>query len=119
MSIAGKFERFVTHCAGASPQRTSIYSDPASPDINSLVLQLLAAGADAVMTYGTDDIGARIVEAAQQQDGVAKMKWPAPTSFYTVRFPGAIDTKYWNDRYWVNAELDCPAKRIQPTWARQ
>jgi branched-chain amino acid transport system substrate-binding protein len=22
-----------------------------------------------------------------------------------VRFPGAIDTKYWNDRYWVNAEL--------------
>jgi len=33
------------------------------------------------------------------------MKWLAPTSFYTVRFPGAIDTKYWNDRYWVNAEL--------------
>jgi branched-chain amino acid transport system substrate-binding protein len=84
---------------------TSIYSDPASPDINSLVLQLLATGADAVMTYGTDDIGARIVEAAQQQDGAAKMKWLAPTSFYTVRFPGAIDTKYWNDRYWVNAEL--------------
>jgi len=52
---------------------TSIYSDPASPDINSLVLQLLATGADAVMTYGTDDIGARIVEAAQQQDGAAKM----------------------------------------------
>src|ERR1700726_2104036 len=51
------------------------------------------AGADAVMTYGTDDIGARIVEAAQQQDGAAKMKWLAPTSFYTVRFPGAIDTK--------------------------
>jgi branched-chain amino acid transport system substrate-binding protein len=45
------------------------------------------------------------VEAAQQQDGAANMKWLAPTSFYTVRFPGAIDTKYWNDRYWVNAEL--------------
>lgn len=84
---------------------TSIYSDPASPDFTSLVLQLLATGADAVMTYGVDDYGARLVEAAQQQDGAAKMKWLAPTSFYTTRFPGAIDTKYWNDRYWVNAEL--------------
>jgi branched-chain amino acid transport system substrate-binding protein len=84
---------------------TSVYSDPVSPDFTSLVLQLLATGADAVMTYGVDDYGARLVEAAQQQDGAANMKWLAPTSYYTVRFPGAIDTKYWNDRYWVNAEL--------------
>jgi branched-chain amino acid transport system substrate-binding protein len=33
------------------------------------------------------------------------MKWTTPTSYYTVRFPGAIDAKYWNDRLWVNAEL--------------
>jgi branched-chain amino acid transport system substrate-binding protein len=84
---------------------TSIYSDPSSPDVTSLVLQLLATGSDAVMTYGVDDYGARLVEAAEQQDGAAKMKWMAPTSYYTVRFPTAIDTKYWNDRYWVNAEL--------------
>ena len=84
---------------------TSIYSDPVSPDYNSLVLQFLATGADAIMIYGTDDIGAQILDAAEQQDGAAKMKWTAPTSFYTVRFPGAIDTKYWNDRLWVNAEL--------------
>ncbi len=84
---------------------TSIYSDPSSPDVTSLVLQLLATGADAAMTFGVDDYGARLVEAAEQQDGAAKMKWLAPTSYYTVRFPTAIDTKYWNDRYWVNAEL--------------
>jgi branched-chain amino acid transport system substrate-binding protein len=84
---------------------TSIYSDPVSPDYGSLVLQILATNADAVMIYGTDDIGAQIFAAAEQQDGAAKMKWTAPTSFYTVRFPGAIDTKYWNDRAWVNAEL--------------
>ena len=84
---------------------TSIYSDPVSPDFPSLVLQILATGAEAVMTYGTDDIGVQILTAAEQQDGAARMKWLAPTSFYTVRFPGAIDGKYWNDRYWVNTEL--------------
>lgn len=84
---------------------TSIYSDPVSPDYPSLVLQVLATGADAVMMYGTDDIGAQIWGAAEQQDGAAKMKWTGPTSFYTARFPGAIDSKYWNDRTWINAEL--------------
>ena len=84
---------------------TSIYSDPVSPDYSSLVLQFLATGADAIMIYGTDDTGARILDAAQQQDAAAKMKWTAPTSFYTVRFPKAVDAKYWNDRLWVNSEL--------------
>jgi branched-chain amino acid transport system substrate-binding protein len=84
---------------------TSIYSDPVSPDYSSLVLQFLATGADAIMIYGTDDTGARILDAAEQQDAAAKMKWTAPTSFYTVRFPHAIDTKYWNDRLWINTEL--------------
>jgi branched-chain amino acid transport system substrate-binding protein len=84
---------------------TSIYSDPVSPDYSSLVLQFLATHADAVMIYGTDDTGARILDAAEQQDAAAKMKWTAPTSYYTVRFPHAIDSKYWNDRLWVNTEL--------------
>jgi branched-chain amino acid transport system substrate-binding protein len=84
---------------------TSIYSDPVSPDYSSLVLQFLAAHADAIMIYGTDDTGARILDAAEQQDAAAKMKWTAPTSFYTVRFPKAIDAKYWNDRLWINTEL--------------
>jgi branched-chain amino acid transport system substrate-binding protein len=84
---------------------TSIYSDPVSPDYNSLVLQFLATNDDAIMVYGTDDTGARILDAAEQQDGAAKMKWTTPTSYYTVRIPKAIDAKYWNDRLWVNAEL--------------
>lgn len=84
---------------------TSIYSDPVSPDYSSLVLQFLATGADAIMIYGTDDTGARILDAAEQQDAAAKMKWTAPTSFYTVRFPKAVDSKYWNDRLWINTEL--------------
>ena len=84
---------------------TSIYSDPVSPDYNSLTLQILATGDDAVMIYGTDDIGVQIMASVEQQDGAAKMKWTVPTSFYTVRFPGAIDNKYWNDRLWANTEL--------------
>jgi branched-chain amino acid transport system substrate-binding protein len=84
---------------------TSIYTDPVSPDYNSIVLQILATHDDAVMIYGTDDIGAQILGDVEQQDGAAKMKWTAPTSFYTVRFPHAIDSKYWNDRIWVNTEL--------------
>lgn len=95
---------------------TSIYSDPVSPDYASLVLQILAAGADSVMYYATDNIGTQILGDAQQQDAAAKMKWTAPTSMFTTRFPKAIDDKYWNDRIYVNAELaplDEPGKDNQ------
>ena len=84
---------------------TSIYSDLVSPDYNSLVLQIMATHAEAVMIYGTADIGVQIMNAAEQQDAAAHMKWTAPTSFYTVPFPQSIDFKYWNDRLWVNTEL--------------
>jgi branched-chain amino acid transport system substrate-binding protein len=83
---------------------TSIYSDPVTPDYNSLVLQLMSTGADTAMTYGTQDIGIQILSAVEQQDGNAKMKWTAPTSFYTTRFPKAVDGKYWDDKFWVNIE---------------
>jgi len=86
-------------------QVTSIYSDPSSLDVQSLVLQFLATGADSLMVFGTDDIGAQILNAAQQQDAAAKMNFTVPTSYYTVRLPGAIDSKYWNNRLWVNSEL--------------
>ncbi len=95
---------------------TSIYSDPVSPDYASLVLQILAAGADSVMYYATDNIGTQILGDAQQQDAAARMKWTAPTSMFTTRFPKAIDDKYWNDRIYVNAELaplDEPGKDNQ------
>jgi branched-chain amino acid transport system substrate-binding protein len=85
-------------------QVTSVYSDPVTPDYNSLVLQLLATNADAAMTYGTQDIGIQILSAVEQQDGAAKMKWTAPTSFYTTRFPKAVDGAYWDNNYWVNIE---------------
>ena len=84
---------------------SSVYYDPMSLDVNSLTLQLLAAGADATMNYATDDIAARLLEAAQQQDAASKMKWTGPTAYYTAHFPRAIDAKYWNDRLWVNTEL--------------
>jgi branched-chain amino acid transport system substrate-binding protein len=83
----------------------SIYPDPSSPDFQSIALQVMATGDDAVQLLFVDDQGASILNAAEQQDGAAKMKWTAPTSWYTTRFPGAIDTKYWNDRVWINTEL--------------
>jgi branched-chain amino acid transport system substrate-binding protein len=83
----------------------SIYPDPSSPDFQSIALQVMATGYDAAQIIFVDDQGAQIINAAEQQDGAAKMKWTAPTSWYTTRFPGAIDTKYWNDRLWINTEL--------------
>jgi branched-chain amino acid transport system substrate-binding protein len=83
----------------------SIYADPTSPDFGSLALQVLATGDDAVQALFVDDQAAQLLNSAEQQDGAAKMKWTGPTSYYTARFPGAIDTKYWNDRMWVNTEL--------------
>ena len=84
---------------------TSIYPDPSSPDFQSIALQALATGSDAVQALFVDDQAAQVLSAAEEQDGAAKMKWTFPTSAYTVRFPGAIDTKYWNDRIWINTEL--------------
>ncbi len=83
----------------------SIYADPTSPDFGSLALQVLATGDDAVQALFVDDQAAQLLNAAEQQDGAAKRTWTGPTSYYTARFPGAIDTKYWNDRMWVNTEL--------------
>jgi branched-chain amino acid transport system substrate-binding protein len=82
----------------------SIYPDPSSPDFQSIVLQVMATGDEGVQLLFVDDQGAQLLAAAEQQDGAAKMKWTAPTSWYTTRFPGAIDTKYWNDRVWINTE---------------
>ncbi len=83
---------------------TSIYSDPVTPDYNSLVLQLMASGADTAVIYGTQDVGIQILSAVEQQDGNATMKWTAPTSYYTTKFPKAVDGKYWDDKFWVNIE---------------
>lgn len=83
---------------------TSIYSDPVTPDYNSLVLQLMAAGADTAVVYGTQDVGIQILSAVEQQDGNANMKWLAPTSYYTTKFPKAVDGKYWDEKFWVNIE---------------
>ncbi|HEY5209357.1 MAG TPA: ABC transporter substrate-binding protein [Stellaceae bacterium] len=84
---------------------TSIYTDPTSIDFASEVLQILATGADAVMAIMPGDQGIQLLAAAEAQDGAARMKWTAPTTFYTAEFPGAIDSKYWNKRLWVNTEL--------------
>jgi len=83
----------------------AIYPDPSSPDFQSIALQVIATGLDGVQLLFVDDQGAQILAAAQQQDGAANMKWTAPTSMYTARFPDAIDTKYWDKRFWINVEL--------------
>src|ERR1700684_878981 len=70
----------------------SIYADPTSPDFTSLALQVMATGDDGMQALFTDDVASQLLSAAQQQNGAAKMKWSGPTSYYTTRFPGSIDT---------------------------
>jgi branched-chain amino acid transport system substrate-binding protein len=75
-----------------------------SPDYNSLVLQILAAHADAVQLMFVDDQGAQILNAVQQQDGGGKTKWTGSGALYTAPFVKAIDAKYWNRRLWIDTE---------------
>jgi branched-chain amino acid transport system substrate-binding protein len=82
----------------------SIYADPVSPDYTSLVLQILAAHADAVQLMYVDDQGAQILNAVQQQDGGGKTKWTGSGALYTAPFMKAIDAKYWNGRLWIDTE---------------
>jgi branched-chain amino acid transport system substrate-binding protein len=99
---------------------TTTYFDPTSPDLNSLVLQLLSTRADAALLIGSPDTGAQLLNAVEQQDGAARMKWLAGTPYYTVSFPEAIDSKYWNKRIWVNVEaapLDSTGPENRNWWA--
>jgi branched-chain amino acid transport system substrate-binding protein len=82
----------------------SIYADPISPDYTSLVLQILAAHADAVQLMYVDDQGAQILNAVQQQDGGGKTKWTGSGALYTAPFVKAVDAKYWNRRLWIDTE---------------
>ncbi len=95
---------------------TSIYADPVSPDYTSLVLQIVATGADAVQLMYVDDQGAQILNAVQQQDAGGKTKWTGSGALYTAPFMKAISAPYWNSRLWINTEqapLDSPGKDNQ------
>lgn len=83
---------------------TSIYADPGSLDATSLVLQIVAANADAVQLMYVDDQGAQILNAAQQQDARDKTKWTGSGALYTAPFVKAVDAKYWNDKLWIDTE---------------
>ena len=82
----------------------SIYADPVSPDYASLALQILATGDDGMQLMFVADQGAQVLNAAQQQDGAAKMKWTGSGALYTAPFMHAIDAKYWNNRLWIDSE---------------
>lgn len=83
---------------------TSIYADPVSPDYTSLVLQIIAAKADAVQLMYVDDQGAQILNAVQQQDGRDKTKWTGSGALYTAPFVKAVDAKYWSGKLWIDTE---------------
>jgi branched-chain amino acid transport system substrate-binding protein len=83
---------------------TSIYADPVSPDYTSLVLQIIAAKADAVQLMYVDDQGAQILNAVQQQDGRDKTKWTGSGALYTAPFVKAVDARYWNNNLWIDTE---------------
>jgi branched-chain amino acid transport system substrate-binding protein len=84
---------------------TSIYMDPVSIDYPSAVLQVLAAGTDAVVPVVATESVIQLLDAAQGQDAAAQLKWVGVSTFYSNRFLSAIDNNYWSHRLWVNVDL--------------
>jgi branched-chain amino acid transport system substrate-binding protein len=83
---------------------TSIYADPSSLDATSLVLQIVAANADAVQLMYVDDQGAQILNAVEQQGDRDKTKWTGSGALYTAPFMKAISAPYWNNKLWIDTE---------------
>jgi branched-chain amino acid transport system substrate-binding protein len=89
-----------------------IFLNPAAPDVNSGVLEILAGGADGVVLIMPAGLGVAVLKAAEEQDLGDALAWTSATPLYDVAVPGALGP-YWAGRVYVNAELT-PSEKSSP-----
>jgi branched-chain amino acid transport system substrate-binding protein len=78
--------------------------NPAAPDVNSALLEVIASGADTILINQPAGLALAILKAAEEQDLRDQFNWIAPTPLYDLSIPDAVG-EYWHGHIYVNAEL--------------
>ena len=82
----------------------SVLLNPASPDVNSGLLEAVASGADSILVNLPAGLANAFLAAAKEQDLRDKYSWTSSTPLYDVSVPKALGD-YWNGKVYVSAEL--------------
>lgn len=83
---------------------SSVYLNPASPDVNSGLLEAVASGADTILVNLPAGLALAFMKAAEEQGMVEGYKWASSTPLYDRSVPAAL-SDVWDGRMFVNAEL--------------
>lgn len=83
---------------------SATYINPASPDVNSVLLEAIASGADTMLLNLPAGLAIAMLKAAEEQDLRDQYVWIAPTPLYDLSVPAALGD-YWDGKVYVNAEL--------------
>ncbi len=83
---------------------SSVYLNPASPDVNSALLESVASGADTILVNLPAGLALAFMKAAEEQGMVETYKWASSTPLYDRTVPAALGA-YWDGKMFINAEL--------------
>lgn len=83
----------------------TILIDPGSADATSTILEAASGKPDAIILGFSKGLTVALLNAAEQQDLGGKAKFLSGGGGYNAEVPASVGS-YWNDRLWVNLELD-------------
>lgn len=82
----------------------SVLLNPASPDVNSSLLEAVASGSDTILVNLPAGLAIAFMKAAEEQGMVDSYKWASSTPLYDQSVPAAVGSA-WDGKMYINAEL--------------
>lgn len=83
---------------------STVLLNPASPDVNSGLLEAVASGADTILVNLPAGLAIAFLKAAEEQGFGDTYQWASSTPLYDKTVPEALG-EYWDGKIYVNAEL--------------
>ena len=83
---------------------SSVLLNPASPDVNSALLESIGSGADTILVNLPAGLAIAFLKAAEEQGLGDTYKWASSTPLYDRSVPEALGA-YWDGKMFINAEL--------------
>ncbi|TPE55341.1 branched-chain amino acid ABC transporter substrate-binding protein [Maribrevibacterium harenarium] len=78
--------------------------NPASPDVNSALLEAISSGADSILVNLPAGLAIAFLGAAEEQGLADGYTWTSSTPLYDASVPGALG-EYWEGKMFISAEL--------------
>lgn len=83
---------------------SSVLLNPASPDVNSALLESIGSGADTILVNLPSGLAIAFLKAAEEQGLGDTYKWASSTPLYDRSVPEALGAD-WDGKMFINAEL--------------